>query len=144
MGQAAMPTQNGQAPGKVSLSGGWTWAIPAKAGNPDLAWEFVKKLQTPDNAVDYDIHGAQIAVRTDVAANPRYLKSMPGIKFFTGLVKYTHYRPALPDYPQVSTAIGAAMEAVTTGDASSAEAARTYDDELADVTGGAVQAASGR
>jgi ABC-type glycerol-3-phosphate transport system substrate-binding protein len=42
MGNAAMPTQNGQAPGKVSMSGGWTWAIPKNAGNPDKAWEFIK------------------------------------------------------------------------------------------------------
>ena len=50
LGLAAMPTQNGQAPGKVSMSGGWTWSIPAKAGNPDLAFEFIKTMQTKANA----------------------------------------------------------------------------------------------
>ncbi|MEU4348630.1 extracellular solute-binding protein [Streptomyces sp. NPDC023838] len=138
LGQAAMPTQNGQAPGRVSLSGGWTWAIPRKAGNPELAWEFLQQMQTPANAVKWDVVDAQIAVRDDVAKDPAYLKSMPGIDFFTGLVKDTHYRPALPVYPQVSSAIGEAMEAVTTGDSTAAEAAKAYDGQLRTITGGAV------
>lgn len=140
LGQAPMPTQHGQAPGKVSMSGGWAWSVPAKAGNPDLAFEFVKTLQTSQNATEWCVVGAQIAVREDVAADPRYLESMPGIEFFTGLVQYTHYRPALPVYPQVSTAIGEAMERVTTGDAAPADAAKAYDQQLRTITDGAVVA----
>ncbi|WUH57735.1 extracellular solute-binding protein [Streptomyces sp. NBC_00442] len=132
LGQAAMPTQYGQAPGTVSMSGGWTWAIPAKAANPDLAFDFVKTLQTKDNAARWDVADAQIAVRSDVAADPAYLRSMPGITFFTGLVPSTHYRPAVPAYPQVSTAIGEAMESVTTG-GSAASAAKAYDDQLTSI-----------
>ncbi|MGP4000186.1 ABC transporter substrate-binding protein [Streptomyces sp. 8N706] len=143
LGQAPMPTQHGQAPGSVSMSGGWTWAIPAKSRNPDLAWEFVRTLQTKENAVEYAVVGAQIAVREDVAEDPRYLKSMPGIDFFTRLVDVTHYRPALPVYPQVSTAIGEAMESVTTGDASPAEAAEAYDEQLRSITDGAVVSRTG-
>ncbi|MFJ2403383.1 extracellular solute-binding protein [Streptomyces xanthochromogenes] len=136
LGQAAMPTQYGQAPGKVSMSGGWTWAIPAQAANPALAFDFVKTLQTKENAVEWDVADAQIAVRTDVAADPTYLRSMPGITFFTGLVPTTHYRPALAVYPQVSTAIGEAMESVTTG-GSAAAAAKAYDDRLKSIVRGA-------
>ncbi|MET9512074.1 extracellular solute-binding protein [Streptomyces flavidovirens] len=138
LAQAAMPTQNGQAPGKVSMSGGWTWAIPQKAKNPRLAWDFIETMQTRENAVDWDVAAAQIAVRDDVAEDPEYLTSMPGIDFFTGLVQYTHYRPALPVYPQVSTAIGEAMEKVTTGDSSAAEAAKEYDEALRTIVDGAV------
>ena len=143
LGQAAMPTQHGQAPGKVSMSGGWTWAIPAKAANPDLAWEFIEVLGTKENAVRFNIANAGIAVREDVAEDPRYLESMPGIVFFTGLVEHTHYRPALPVYPQVSTAIQEAMEAVTTGDSSPGEAAREYDGQLESITDGAVVSRAG-
>ncbi len=138
LAQTAMPTQNGQAPGKVSMSGGWAWSIPQKAKNGDLAFEFIKTLQTAQNATQWCVVAAQIAVRKDVAADPKYLKSMPGIDFFTGLVQYTHYRPALPVYPQVSTAIGEAMEKVTTGDASPAQAAKAYDDQLGTIVDGAV------
>ena len=37
MGTAAMPTQEGQEPGAVSMSGGWTMAIGSGSKNPDVA-----------------------------------------------------------------------------------------------------------
>ncbi|MFI1865896.1 extracellular solute-binding protein [Streptomyces jumonjinensis] len=138
LARTAMPTQHGQAPGKVSMSGGWAWSVPAKAKNPDLAFDFVKTLQTRANATEWCVVAAQIAVRKDVAADERYRSSSPGVDFFTGLVRYTRYRPALPVYPQVSSAIGEAMEEVTTGDASAAEAAKAYDDRLRTIADGAV------
>ncbi|KAB2974865.1 extracellular solute-binding protein [Streptomyces sp. SS1-1] len=138
LGLAPMPTQNGQAPGKVSMSGGWTWAIPAKAGNPDLAFEFVKTMQSKANAQKWYIANSGIAVREDVAADPAYVKAQPGIKFFTDLVASTHYRPAYPAYPKVSTAIQEAMEGVTTGDVSVEDAAKAYDEELKSATDGQV------
>ncbi|MEU8688618.1 extracellular solute-binding protein [Streptomyces sp. NPDC048665] len=138
LGLAYMPTQAGQAPGKVSMSGGWTWAVPAKAAHPDLAFDFVKTMQTEANARKWYIANSGIALRKDVAADPAYATAQPGIKFFTDLVSSTHYRPAYPAYPKVSTAIQEAMESVTTGDASAEKAASTYDSTLKDVTGGQV------
>ncbi|WAZ24194.1 extracellular solute-binding protein [Streptomyces cinnabarinus] len=134
LGLAAMPTQHGQDPGKVSMSGGWTWAIPAKAANPDLAFDFIKTMQTKANAQKWYVANSGIAVREDVASDPAYADAQPGIKFFTDLVASTHYRPAYPAYPRVSTAIQEAMEGVTTGDASVAEAAENYDEELRTAT----------
>ncbi|MEV7076823.1 extracellular solute-binding protein [Streptomyces sp. NPDC093990] len=134
LGLAYMPTQHGQAPGKVSMSGGWTWAVPAKAGNPDLAFEFVKTMQTKANAQKWYVANSGIAVREDVAEDPAYAKAQPGIKFFTDLVASTHYRPAYPAYPKVSTAIQEAMEGVTTGDVPVEEAAKAYDDALKEAT----------
>ena len=134
LGLAAMPTQHGQAPGKVSMSGGWTWSIPAKAGNPDLAFEFVKTMQTKANAQKWYVANSGIAVREDVAEDPAYVDAQPGIKFFTDLVSTTHYRPAYPAYPKVSTAVQEAMEGVTTGDTSVAEATSSYTDALKDAT----------
>ncbi|MFE9026763.1 extracellular solute-binding protein [Streptomyces iakyrus] len=134
LGLAAMPTQNGQAPGKVSMSGGWTWSIPAKAGNPDLAFEFVKTMQTKANAQKWYVANSGIAVREDVAKDPAYATAQPGIEFFTDLVRSTHYRPAYPAYPKVSTAIQEAMEGVTTGDTSVEEATRGYTEALRDAT----------
>lgn len=138
MGMAPIPTQHGQAPGEVSMSGGWNWSIPQKSQNPDLAWKMIATLQSKENAVEYCVRGAQIAVREDVATDKRYLTSMPGIDFFTRRVPHSHYRPALPVYPQVSTAITEAMESVTTGDLSVAEAARRYDKQVEAITDGAV------
>ncbi|WP_406220038.1 extracellular solute-binding protein [Streptomyces canus] len=134
LGLAYMPTQHGQAPGKVSMSGGWTWSVPAKAANPDLAFDFIRTMQTKANAQKWYVANSGISVREDVAADPAYAKAQPGIKFFTDLVASTHYRPAYPAYPKVSTAIQEAMEGVTTGDTSVEEAARSYDDSLKEAT----------
>ncbi|MEU0448305.1 extracellular solute-binding protein [Streptomyces tendae] len=134
LGLAAMPTQNGQAPGRVSMSGGWTWSIPDKAGNPDLAFEFIKTMQTKANAQKWYVANSGISVREDVANDPAYVDAQPGIKFFTDLVADTHYRPAYPAYPKVSVAIQEAMEGVTTGDKSVQEAARGYDEALKEAT----------
>ncbi|WP_171166345.1 extracellular solute-binding protein [Streptomyces sp. I05A-00742] len=130
MGRAAFPTQHGAAPGRVSLSGGWSWAIAARSGKADLAWQAIETLQTRANALDWTVRDGQVAVRDDVAADERYRTYVPGIDFFTDLVRITRHRPALPVYPEVSAAIQEAMEAVATGDATAAAAARDYDDEL--------------
>ncbi|MEU5422267.1 extracellular solute-binding protein [Streptomyces sp. NPDC020667] len=139
MGQAPFPTQHGAAPGAVSMSGGWAWSVTARSGKADLAWQAVETLQTKDNAVKWDVKDAGIAVRDDVAADSAYLTSMPGVGFFTGLVKDTHYRPALPVYPQVSSAIREAMESVTTGDATAARAAARYAAALKSISGVSVE-----
>ncbi|MGI5348710.1 ABC transporter substrate-binding protein [Streptomyces sp. CA-250714] len=140
MGLAPMPTQHGEPPGEVSMSGGWTWSIPRHSDNPDLAWKMIRTMQTKENAVEWCIRGSQVAVRQDVANDPRYQKSMPGIKFFTERVEHTKYRPALPVYPQVSSAIAEASEAVATGDSSPQEAAKAYDEQLEGITDGATVA----
>lgn len=136
LGQAAMPTQDGSGKGKVSLSGGWTWAIPAKSKNPDAAWKFIQHLQTPENAAKYATNGAQIAVRKDVASNPSYKNSAKSTQFFTDLVSVTVYRPALPEYPKVSNEIITAMEAVMTNQSSPDKAAKNYDQAVEGIVGG--------
>lgn len=136
LGQAPFPTQHGALPGKVSLAGGWTWSVPQMAQQPDLAWKLIETFQSKANALEWCVRGAQIAVRKDVSADPRYRKSVPGIGFFTGLVKVSRYRPALPAYPKVAAAIGEAMEAVTAGDSAPDKAAKDYDDALKSVVDG--------
>ncbi|MEU1166871.1 extracellular solute-binding protein [Streptomyces sp. NPDC005921] len=135
MGTAAMPTQNGQEPGKTSMSGGWAWSIPAKAGNADLAWKFLQSVQTKTNSAKWNTVNSTIATRSDVASDSSYLNSVSTNKFFTELVADTHYRPGLPAYNQVSTAIQKAMESVTTGQASVDKAAATYDNDVKSAVG---------
>jgi multiple sugar transport system substrate-binding protein len=135
LGQTAMPTQDGGGKGKVSLSGGWTWAIPAKSKNPDAAWNLIKTLQTQKNATKYATDGAQIAVRKDVADDPGYKNSSKSTKFFTDLVSVTVYRPAYAEYPKVSNEIITAMEAVMTGQSSPDDAAKNYDEAVEGIVG---------
>lgn len=135
MGQAAMPTQNGEAPGATSMSGGWTLAVGAKSKNPKKAFEFIADALSKEGSQSYDIAASQIAVRSDVASDPAYADSNPSFKFFSSLVKDTHFRPATTDYSQISNQITVAMEAVMTGQQSPKQAAAAYDSALVGIVG---------
>jgi multiple sugar transport system substrate-binding protein len=143
MGWTAMPTQTGQAPGKVSMSGGWTWAIPQNADNPDLAWEFVKLTNDKEHQLKFAIDEVQIPVRKDVSADPSYAAANPSNEFFASLVPITNYRPAYSQYPRVSKEIQVATESVITGKADVAGAAQHYDDQVKAIAGDAVIVAAG-
>jgi len=135
MGVALFPTQNGEAPGGVSMSGGWTLAASAHTEEPDLAFEFIATALNHDNALWYAINNAQIAVRTDVAAEPSYLEANPFVGDVSAAVAVTHFRPANSDYPQISVAAQQATEAVITGQQSPADAAATYDAAVRQIVG---------
>lgn len=135
MGFAAMPTQDGEAPGATSMSGGWTLAIGASSTQQDEAWDFIATALDKDNSLAYAIAASQIAVRQDVAEDPAYLEADASTAFFTDLVQYTHFRPATPDYAQISGEISVAMESVMTDQATPEEAAATYDEALTKIVG---------
>jgi len=135
MGVALFPTQDGQEPGGVSMSGGWTLAASAETDVPDLAFEFLTTVLNEENSLWYAINNAQIAVRTDVAADPTYLEANPFVGPVSEAVSVTHFRPANSDYPQISVAVQQATEAVITGQQTAAEAAAAYDDAVRQIVG---------
>ncbi|GAA3608128.1 extracellular solute-binding protein [Microlunatus ginsengisoli] len=135
LGNAYMPTQNGEGSGKVTMSGGWTWAIPKNAQNPNAAWEFIKMLTSKEGELEFDIKNVQIPVRSDVAADPSYVKANPTNKFFSDLVESTIYRPAYAEYAKISLLLQQATEKVVTGTADPATAAKFYDDGVKQIVG---------
>jgi multiple sugar transport system substrate-binding protein len=135
LGLATMPTEFGQGSDKVSLSGGWAWSIPAKGKNPDLAWKFIESVETEASSAKWNAMNATLAVRQDVGTDPTYLNALPSNKFFSSLLPYTYYRPTLPVYTQVSTAVQQAMESVTSGQATVAKAASTYASAVSTAVG---------
>jgi multiple sugar transport system substrate-binding protein len=135
MGVATFPTQHGQKPGGVSLSGGWTLAVGAKSKSPQLAFDFLALALNKKNALSYDNANAQIAVRTDVADDPSYVAANPFVADVTKIVSVTHFRPATSDYTKISTEVQKATEAVITGQASPKAAAEAYDKALEGIVG---------
>ncbi|GAA2107307.1 extracellular solute-binding protein [Actinomadura alba] len=132
---APMPTQNGQAPGKTSMSGGWTLAIGAKSKNPGAAWKFVALALNRENSLNYATTAGQIAVRDDVGKDPAYLNANPTNKFWTDLVSATHYRPAYAEYPEISNQIQKEMESVMTGQESPEEATKRLTESIQKIVG---------
>lgn len=137
MGVAAFPTQNGQAPGGVSMSGGWTLAVGAGTKDPDLAFSFLATALNQKNSLAFNIASSQIAVRKDVAADAGYQAANPFVKDVSELVAVTHYRPATADYPRISAAVQEATEAVITGAKSPEQAAAGYDTAVKGIVGDA-------
>jgi multiple sugar transport system substrate-binding protein len=135
MGVATFPTQEGQAPGGVSMSGGWTLAVGAKSANPQLAFDFLAMALNHDNSLSYVNANSQIAVRNDVASEPSYLAANPFVGAVTEIVSVTHFRPATSVYAQVSAEAQKATEAVITGQASPEEAAAAYDTAVEGIVG---------
>ncbi|PWD51328.1 sugar ABC transporter substrate-binding protein [Serinibacter arcticus] len=135
MGMAAMPTQNGQEPGSTSMSGGWLLSIGANADDPQAAFDFIALTLNEENSFKFATENSQIAARDDVAANPEYVSFNPSFEFFSSLVPTTHFRPATPDYAQISNNIQVAAESVITGQATPEQAAATYDEAVTRVVG---------
>ncbi|HET7385687.1 MAG TPA: ABC transporter substrate-binding protein [Nocardioidaceae bacterium] len=142
MGTTPMPTQDGSGAGKVSLSGGWTWAIPAKSDNPGKAWDLIKLLGDRQHELEWAIKDVQIPVRKDVAADPSYAQANPTNKFFASLVPITQYRPAYAVYPRISQKIQSATESIVTGSATPQQAAKTYDQQVQGITSDVVDASA--
>ncbi|QDG63283.1 extracellular solute-binding protein [Pseudarthrobacter sp. NIBRBAC000502771] len=136
MGVAPFPTQAGGPPGAVSMSGGWTLAVGAETKQPDLAFKFLTTALDAKNSLRFTVDSSQIAVRTDVAADPGYQSANPFVKDVSSLVAVTRYRPATSDYPRISAAVQEATEAVITGNRTPEQAAADYDAAVAGIVGG--------
>jgi ABC-type sugar transport system, periplasmic component len=134
IGFAAMPTQLGQAPGSVTLSGGWGWSIPANSTNHDLSWRVLQGLGSEEEQANRVIAEGNLAVRGDSAENPRY-KELPFMEEATKFLENAHFRPANDDYPAVSVEIQMAVEAVASGSSTPEQAMAAYATNVARIAG---------
>ncbi|WP_405146149.1 extracellular solute-binding protein [Sphaerisporangium sp. NBC_01403] len=143
IGWAPMPTQNGEAPGAVSMSGGWVMAMSSYAKDKKEAFDFISVVTNKRNTLTYSVSSGDLTPRKDVAADPTYTADNPAVKFWTDLASVTHYRPAYEVYPKVSAEVQKAMEAMTTGSKAPDAAAKDYADALPGVVGGPDKVTSG-
>ncbi|RCG25356.1 extracellular solute-binding protein [Sphaerisporangium album] len=136
IGWTPMPTQNGEAPGAVSMSGGWVMAMSSYAKDKKDAFDFISTATNKENTLTYSVSTGDLTPRKDVASDPRYTAANPSVKFWTDLASVTHYRPAYEVYPKVSAEVQKAMEAMVTGSKTPDAAAKEYADALPGVVGG--------
>jgi multiple sugar transport system substrate-binding protein len=133
MGMAKMPTEFGQSPSSVTLSGGWSYAISSQSQHKDLAFQVLQAANSKDMLAGYDVAAAQVTPRQDVVDVPAY-KDLPGNAFFTSLVAFTQFRPAFPAYAKISTQIDSAMQKVMQGQAV-ADAMSSYGQSVTSIAG---------
>jgi multiple sugar transport system substrate-binding protein len=135
LGITAMPTQNGQGPGHVSMSGGWLLSVGSHAKNKQMAFNFIAIALDEQNSLYYDTVGSQIASRTDVANAPKYKAQGIGPATFSSFVPFTHFRPAFSAYPKLSTEIQEITGQVMTGQITPAQGVANYNKYLISTVG---------
>jgi len=133
MGVAKMPTEFGQAPSYVTLSGGWAYSITSKSAHPDQAFQVLQAGYSKDLLATYDVQDGQVAPRQDIVSVPAY-HNAPLNPFFTSLVAFTQFRPGFPAYPKISLQIDSAMQHVMSGQ-SPADAMNTYSQSVTGIAG---------
>ena len=129
LGYAPMPTQRGQAPGTDTLSGGWSWAISAKAKNQPLSWKLIEMMANKPNTALYDHLVVNLSPRKDSATLPVYKHTAANYAFST------YFRPAFPAYAKISVQIDTAMEAVMTGQDTPVQAMNAYAKAVTGIVG---------
>lgn len=133
MGTAKMPTEFGQAPNFVTLSGGWAYSITARSAHPDQAFEVLKTASSQDLLGAYDVQDGQVATRQDVVNLAAY-HNAPLNPFYTSLVSFSQFRPAFTAYPKISLQIDTAMQQVMSGQSPS-DAMNTFSQAVTGIAG---------
>ena len=114
MGVAKMPTELGQSPNYVTLSGGWAYSITSRSTHPDQAFQVLKTAFSQDLLANYDVQDGQVTPRQDIVNVPAY-HNAPLASFYTSLVTFSQFRPAFTAYPKISLQIDNAMQQVMSG-----------------------------
>jgi multiple sugar transport system substrate-binding protein len=122
---AMMPTENGQKPGYVTLSGGWLLCVNQLSKNKEEALDFIKFALNKKNVLEYVLTVNNLAVREDVALEPQYPSYL---KAPTDMLKYAEFRPTSEQYPIVSSKMAIAVESVVTNSQTPKQAIQTLID----------------
>jgi multiple sugar transport system substrate-binding protein len=117
----------------ASMSGGGVWTMNSKTEHPAEAWALLTFMNSAAQ-VEAGLGGQpRITNREDV--NAEILTADPLLSFMAEeVLQYTHFRPSLAVYPQVSVALQEAVESVVSG-TSPEDAAAEYQAALEELVG---------
>jgi multiple sugar transport system substrate-binding protein len=135
LGVAAMPTQNGQAPGKVTMAlRGSVLVRSAKTDSPTWAMKFIEEATNKDNSLKLSVNSSQLAVRNDVAADTTY-KDRPTVGAFTDLLQYARYLPLTEENGKVENLLADLIEQVALGKMTPQKSVDQYNAKIAGLVG---------
>lgn len=135
MGFVPMPTENGQDPGSITMSGGWAWSLTKNSPNKDAAIALMKFMSSKDNLENLVLAQGNLSPRSDIAEDSKYTSSNPFNKTATSFLKNAQFRPTDPNYSSVSTAIQTMVESVATGSDSPQKAMNNYASAVKRIVG---------
>ena len=130
-GFATLPTDDGHDPGLTTISGGWTWAIPALASNKEGGIELLKALCSYDGISERVLTLGESSPRTDVAESDAYQnQGISAIPYTKNQLSYTHFRPTVDGYSAISTTFTQMVEDVAFGSSTPDEAVDMMQEEM--------------
>jgi multiple sugar transport system substrate-binding protein len=117
----------------ASMSGGGVWTMNPNTEHPAEAWALLTFMNSAEQVTAGLGGQPRITNRDDV--NAEVLTEDPLMSFMADeVLQYTHFRPALAEYPTVSVALQEAVESVVTG-TSPEDAAAAYQAALEEIVG---------
>lgn len=129
MGFAPFPTQNGQEPGAITMSGGWAWSIPAQSQHKEAAWKFIEFLMNQENATARVVAEGNLSPRNDSVDVAGYTD-----RTFTAeaqaLLDVAVFRPANDEYATVSAQLQSIVESVASGKLTPEDAVKQLQDNV--------------
>lgn len=128
-GCAEIPNLQGD--GYVTISGGWTWAVPELSTNKEGGVELLKYLCSYDGILSRVIWNGETSPRTDVAQADEYVNQTPSaIPFTARQLSYAVFRPAVDGYSSITASLTSAIESIVIGAAAPEEAITTLQEEM--------------
>ena len=126
--------------GFVTFSGGFAWAIANKGldippAHPKEAFELIAAYCSQEGIAKHAVETNSVAPRLDAVKVPEYAQNKYLSWCTTEVLPYTHYRPALPEYPQVSEQIRLLVKQVATLQMTPEEALAEYAKAVAEIVG---------
>lgn len=134
IGFAPFPTQNGQAPGATTMSGGWAWSIPAQAKNKEAAWKFMEFLMNKENATARVVAEGSLSSRNDSTEVAGYT-DRPYTKEAQELLNVAHFRPTNDQYAAVSAQLQSIVESIASGKLTPEDAIKQFKDNVSRAVG---------
>ncbi len=105
----------------VGMGGGWGWSMAKNSANPELAWEFIQFMSSADSITRYVNDMGSIPARSDAVSDEAFFNELA-----TSVLPYQSFRPASPQYNQVSAEIQVATERMMLGEANATEAMKMF------------------
>ena len=135
LGVAKMPTQDGGGDGFVTMAlRGAVMVRAAESDSPDLAMRFIQHVTNEENSLSISVNSSQLAVRTDVVADPAY-SDRPTVSEFSDMLQYASYLPMTEENAKVEVMLGELIEEVALGSLSPEDAVTQYNDRVVELVG---------
>lgn len=120
-GAAPVPIPEG---GQIAtMGGGYVMGVPATTRHKDLALELLQIITSKELEQQYALDKSFVPVRKSILAQPDIFKDIfPYFPAIAEVAPYTHFRPTIPEYSEISTLITTAIQKAIAGEATPKEA----------------------